>query len=446
MYLPPNHQTTNFAVPRELALEPVGPHFLAHARRKRHNRTFSEDEKHQAEVHALSLEDKSGNVSEDDEPEDPGMLARDPKEWKEQDHYAVLGLSKYRYKATDEQIKKAHRKKALKHHPDKKAGSTGDENDDSFFKCIQKGTSSFQYVRNRRLICTAYETLSDPVKRRQFDSVDEGADVEPPSRKAKGDFFKLWRPFFESEARFSNRRPVPMLGDIKSSKEQVEQFYNFWLTFDSWRSFEYLDKDPPDEGDNRDNKRWQEKKNKAERAKRKKEDIARLRKAVEDALSVDPRIKLFKDNERKEKERKKFEREAGARQAAEEARLKAEEEKRRKEEDEAKEKAAKEDSKKSKEAAKNRVKKEKRIVKGSVKEVNYFAVSGDASAGQIDNVLHDVELIMERLKGEKLSVIAGKLDGKKESGEVKKIFEEVLTAGDVKANELKFFGKEVNGE
>ena len=60
-------------------------------------------------------------------------------DFQDQDHYAVLGLSKYRYKATDEQIKKAHRKKALKHHPDKKAGSTGDENDDSFFKCIQKG-------------------------------------------------------------------------------------------------------------------------------------------------------------------------------------------------------------------------------------------------------------------------------------------------------------------
>jgi hypothetical protein len=66
----------------ERALEPVGPHFLAHARRKRHNRTFSEDEKHQAEVHALSLEDTSGNVSEDEEPEDPAMLLRDPKEWK----------------------------------------------------------------------------------------------------------------------------------------------------------------------------------------------------------------------------------------------------------------------------------------------------------------------------------------------------------------------------
>jgi hypothetical protein len=75
-------RANRFAAARELALEPVGPHFLAHARRKRHNRTFSEDEKHQAEVHALSLEDKSGNVSEDSEPEDEDMLTRDPKEWK----------------------------------------------------------------------------------------------------------------------------------------------------------------------------------------------------------------------------------------------------------------------------------------------------------------------------------------------------------------------------
>lgn len=60
-----------------------------------------------------------------------------------QDHYAVLGLSKYRWKATDEQIKKAHRKKVLKHHPDKKA-SAGHSDDDSFFKCIQKGKVSKQ--------------------------------------------------------------------------------------------------------------------------------------------------------------------------------------------------------------------------------------------------------------------------------------------------------------
>jgi DnaJ homolog subfamily C member 2 len=166
---------------------------------------------------------------------------------------------------------------------------------------------------------------------------------------------------------------------------------------------------------------------------------------VEEALSVDPRMKLFKENERKEKERKKYEREAGARKAAEEARLREEEEKKRKEEEAAKEKAAKEDTKKSKEAAKTRIKKEKRIVKGSVKDVNYFAATGDASAGQIDNVLHDVELVMERLKGDKLTNIAGKLEGKKAPEEVRQIFEDVITTGDVKANEMKFFGKQING-
>lgn len=31
------------------------------------------------------------------------------------------------------------RRKVLRHHPDKKAGVSGGTNDDSFFKCIQKG-------------------------------------------------------------------------------------------------------------------------------------------------------------------------------------------------------------------------------------------------------------------------------------------------------------------
>jgi DnaJ family protein C protein 2 len=34
-----------------------------------------------------------------------------------------------------------------------------------------------------------------------------------------------------------------MLGDINSSKEDVETFYDFWYNFDSWRSFEYYDKE-----------------------------------------------------------------------------------------------------------------------------------------------------------------------------------------------------------
>jgi len=61
-------------------IEPVGPHFLAHARRKRHKRTFSEDERIEAQNTVKKTEDEdAGEISE---PEDPMMLQRDPKDWK----------------------------------------------------------------------------------------------------------------------------------------------------------------------------------------------------------------------------------------------------------------------------------------------------------------------------------------------------------------------------
>merc|ERR1711939_979139 len=77
-------------------IEPYGAAFLAYARRKRHGRTFSEDDRIQAAAKAKRVEDDDdGEISE---PEDPMMLARDAKDWRGQDHYAVLGLSKYRFR------------------------------------------------------------------------------------------------------------------------------------------------------------------------------------------------------------------------------------------------------------------------------------------------------------------------------------------------------------
>ena len=61
-------------------LEPVGPGFLAYARRKRHGRTFSEDDRIQAQSKIKKVEkDDSGEISE---PEDPIMLSREAKDWK----------------------------------------------------------------------------------------------------------------------------------------------------------------------------------------------------------------------------------------------------------------------------------------------------------------------------------------------------------------------------
>ncbi|OBZ66334.1 Zuotin [Grifola frondosa] len=289
----------------ERRLLPAGPAYLAHVRRAVHNLTFEQHDKH-AEEERKRLEALNGNGlnGEDDlgvgeEKETEELLTLDPKEWKKQDHYAVLGLSHLRYKATDEQIKIAHRKKVLKHHPDKKAGVAGDSNDDAFFKCIQK----------------AMEVLTNPERRRQFDSVDPyyellEADVPTAAQVTKAKdpqsyFFRKFAPVFEREARFSKKQPVPMLGSYEASKEVVEGFYDFWYNFDSWRSFEYLDKEVNEGSDNRDDKRYTEKKNKSERARRKKEDTARLRGIVDVALGVDPRIKRIKQEEKDAREAKK---------------------------------------------------------------------------------------------------------------------------------------------
>lgn len=232
---------------------------------------------------------------------------------------------------------------------------------------------------------------------------------------------------------------MPKFGKEDSNREHVESFYNFWYNFDSWRSFEYLDEDVPDDNENRDQKRHVERKNNNQRKKRKTEDVIRLRKLVDDCLAGDERIKRFKKEEHAQKNKKKFEKEAEAKRVAEEA-AKAKEEAARlaKEKDEA-DKAAKVDGKKAKEAAKNAAKKNKRVVRGAAKDGNYF-VEGTASASQIDGALNDTDLLIAKLEPEDLALFSSKLNGKT-GAEVKTIFQEqaksLIDAGKLKEAELK---------
>ncbi|KAI7861806.1 DnaJ domain-containing protein [Spinellus fusiger] len=387
-------------------LEPVGQHFLAHARRKRNNRTFSEDEKHQAEEKASQVveEEKVDFVYED---VNITTVNNDPTQWKTQDNYAVLGLTKLRYKANEDQIKKAHRRMVLLHHPDKKA----DKNDDAFFKCIAK----------------AHDTLMNPVSRRQYDSVDFGMahyDHATPSAKSGAAFYKQWAALFEREARFSNKQTTLVFGNEDSSKEDVEAFYDFFYNFDSWRSFEWLDKEGAEGADNRDDKRYQEKKNRAQRAQLKKEDNARLRKLVDVCLATDPRIALFKAEEKKRRNAKKDAKAAADKAAAEEAARKAEEEKLALEKAEAEAKDAASNAKKDKEAVKRAIKKEKKTLKSLIKDNNYgLAAATPATPNDIDRQLLALDDLIAKNKGlNELEALRKTLEKAQAEGRLPEVF------------------------
>jgi DnaJ family protein C protein 7 len=108
------------------------------------------------------------NIQEQN-PEEPN-IAKDVrtaelelKKSKRKDHYKILGIDK---DASEHEIKRAYKKLAVKHHPDK---NPGDAEAEERFKDISE----------------AHEVLTDPQKRHQFDS---GADLMDPHEGMGGGF------------------------------------------------------------------------------------------------------------------------------------------------------------------------------------------------------------------------------------------------------------------
>ncbi|XP_011305271.1 dnaJ homolog subfamily C member 2 [Fopius arisanus] len=324
-------------------------------------------------------EDEEENLIEDDL---EYLRSLDPKEWKNQDHYAVLGLKQLRFEASEDIIKRAYKQKILKHHPDKRK-AMGEEirPDDDYFTCITR----------------AWEMLGNPVKRRSYDSTDPFFNDDLPDEKdAKVEFYETMGKAFEANARWSIKQPVPKLGDPETPRDNVERFYSFWYDFDSWREYSYLDEEDKESGQDRDMRKWIEKKNKATRAKRKKEEMLRIRTLVDVAYNADPRIKKFQqeDKDKKTAVKRAKQEAAKARQLEEERLIKeaAEKEREEKMKKESEEKARQDALKQEREAQKKALKKERKGLRDLCKSQNYFSESPAESIRHMECVEKFCEL------------------------------------------------------
>ncbi|CDJ59422.1 DnaJ domain-containing protein, putative [Eimeria maxima] len=274
--------------------------------------------------------------------------------------YQILGVHEG---ASLAEIKKQYRKKVLEYHPDKaKSGgtsppahpstSTSTSTDNSAEAGAAAGAESAEggvegaYITAAAAggqpsseheaflkLQEAYEALSGKYSsfRRQYDSalpfdesVPSAADCQSPE-----DFYKIFGAAFQRNARWSVNRPVPTLGDCSTPLSAVEEFYEFWFAFESWRDFGVHDEHDLDQAACRLERRWMERENARIKKKYIKNERARIQKLVETAHAADPRIKQQKEEERKKKEEEK----AAQLRAREEARRAAEDQKRREEEE-----------------------------------------------------------------------------------------------------------------
>jgi len=302
-----------------------------------------------------------------------------PKHANLEDKYALLGLSDTHVLSTEDQIRSAYLRVSLSYHPDK-APPEQREEAETLYKAMQD----------------AYDTLIDPDRRRVYDSTREFDDTIPGEAEGTENdnaFFELYGPVFRRNSWFSKRKPIPKLGDMDTPDDDVHKFYDFWLSFQSWREFNHKDEHKLEDAECREEKRWMERENKKLVAEQVKKEKKRIRKMVKNAMKIDPRLLRIKRRVREAKEAKKKakmearEKREAERKAAEDAE-RAEEERVAKE---AADKAAQE--KKEKEALRKIRKKFRQLCK---KQYGFSKF--------------DVDTLVERIDPKDLATLYAKLE------------------------------------
>ncbi|KAJ1448161.1 hypothetical protein M885DRAFT_471370 [Pelagophyceae sp. CCMP2097] len=318
-------------------------------------------------------------------------------------HYELLGLEPFGIGVDDDMVRRAYHKALLLYHPDKirgenepgPAAAAGDDEQDAVFLAVQK----------------AYQILSKQETRRAFDSTNKFDETIPSGREAadqgaKFDFYATYGAVFRSNARFAENvkeAPPPDLGDGEALEVDVDAFYEYWYTFESWRDFSLEAREhDPDAAEDRYEKRYMQKENEKLSKKAKKDEYARLLLLVDRAKANDPRLKQFKQARIDAKQFAKDEKARIIREAAEAIESeKAAAAQQAAEDDE----ASKADGKVAK-AAREKAKKAKRRVE-KLLAASATAARADGVKGALEYA--DLEALFEAFEADDLADVAAKI-------------------------------------
>jgi len=276
--------------------------------------------------------------------------------------------------------------------------------------------------------------LYSPSSRRTYDSQEKFDDIYPTNiqlhdltKSLEENFFLTYCEVFERFSKWSTKVPVPQLGDFNTLYEEVEEFYQFWRYFESWRDFSYEDEHDLTEADTREEKRWMERQNEKSRNKRKKEETTRIRNLTEITYKLDPRIQRKNQQDKDEKERQKSAKLEKERKEREEKEQKVEEERLKKEQEEQKRQEEAAQVRRQREKEKKALRKERaRIRTLSQKYVDIPPEQVELLCSELDTeplqyLCNDMEKSEATAKGLLEKAIASLLESKRKEEEERKL-------------------------
>ncbi|KNH07852.1 dnaJ [Perkinsela sp. CCAP 1560/4] len=191
------------------------------------------------------------------------------------------GLLKVPRNATSSAIKEAYHQQCLQTHPDKQR----EENDDEGFKKVVK----------------AFQILGDPLKRRVYDSIGPIDELVVRDKEyTDEEFFEVFEKHFQKISKWCHVQP-PSLGNISTDMDLVDEFYDFWFDFKSWRDFSFHSEEEVPAEISREEKRYIYHDCERKISRLQKNESKAVRALVDKCRKSDPRIK--RRTEQKQAER-----------------------------------------------------------------------------------------------------------------------------------------------